>query len=74
MTTFNVCSVFHIHFTHWRRVVWHMSYPSSYHHRSINVKKLVDIGYSYIPRNQTLAREVKLCKIPDVCMLRCAET
>ena len=35
-----------------------------YYHRTINVKKLVDVGFTYIPRNSTLARMMRLNKLP----------
>ncbi|KAL5039487.1 glycylpeptide N-tetradecanoyltransferase [Batrachochytrium dendrobatidis] len=36
-----------------------------YYHRSLNPKKLVDTGFSYIPRNMTMARMIRLYKMPD---------
>ncbi|KAI3652915.1 hypothetical protein MP228_002340 [Amoeboaphelidium protococcarum] len=35
-----------------------------YLHRSINVKKLVDTGFSYIKKKMTLMRTIKLFKLP----------
>ncbi|KIJ41286.1 hypothetical protein M422DRAFT_255796 [Sphaerobolus stellatus SS14] len=37
-----------------------------YYHRLLNVPKLVDIGFTYIPRNMTLARMIRLNKLPTV--------
>ncbi|KAL2914677.1 glycylpeptide N-tetradecanoyltransferase [Polyrhizophydium stewartii] len=36
-----------------------------YYHRSLNPKKLVDTGFSYIPRNMTMARMIRLYKVPE---------
>ncbi|KAF4603821.1 glycylpeptide N-tetradecanoyltransferase [Pleurotus pulmonarius] len=36
-----------------------------YYHRSLNVPKLVDIRFCYVPRNMTLARMIKLNKLPS---------
>ena len=36
-----------------------------YYHRSLNPKKLIDIGFSYLPPNQTIPQIVKLNKLPD---------
>ncbi|KAJ3565007.1 hypothetical protein NP233_g7915 [Leucocoprinus birnbaumii] len=36
-----------------------------YFHRSINVPKLVDIGFCFVPRNSTLARMMRLNAVPD---------
>ncbi|KZV72932.1 N-myristoyl transferase [Peniophora sp. CONT] len=35
-----------------------------YFHRTLNVPKLVDIKFTYVPRNMTLARMIKLYKVP----------
>ncbi|KAJ3002882.1 UNVERIFIED_CONTAM: hypothetical protein HDU68_005963, partial [Siphonaria sp. JEL0065] len=35
-----------------------------YWHRSLNFKKLLDIGFSYVPRDQTVAGMVKKLKLP----------
>lgn len=37
-----------------------------YFHRTINVQKLVDVGFTYIPRNSTLARMMRLNKLPAI--------
>ncbi|KAH8116866.1 N-myristoyl transferase [Phellopilus nigrolimitatus] len=37
-----------------------------YYHRIINVQKLVDIQFTYVPRNMTLARMTRLNKLPTV--------
>jgi glycylpeptide N-tetradecanoyltransferase len=36
-----------------------------YYHRLLNVSKLVDIRFAYVPRNQTLARMIKLNKVAN---------
>ncbi|KAL5529694.1 hypothetical protein ACEPAG_5679 [Sanghuangporus baumii] len=36
-----------------------------YFHRTINVSKLVEIGFTYVPRNMTLARMTRLQKLPS---------
>ncbi|KAI8907302.1 glycylpeptide N-tetradecanoyltransferase 2 [Gorgonomyces haynaldii] len=36
-----------------------------YFHRSLNPKKLVDIGFSYVPRDSTLARMIKMYKVKE---------
>jgi len=38
---------------------------NQYYHRSFDPKKLVDIGFSSIPRNSTLPRMVHLSRVPD---------
>ncbi|KAF8892505.1 acyl-CoA N-acyltransferase [Infundibulicybe gibba] len=35
-----------------------------YYHRSLNVQKLVDIKFCYVPRNMTLARMINVNKLP----------
>ncbi|KAJ1979846.1 glycylpeptide N-tetradecanoyltransferase [Dimargaris xerosporica] len=35
-----------------------------YYHRSLNPKKLVETGFSFLPPNWTMARLVKSCKLP----------
>ncbi|KAJ3060360.1 Glycylpeptide N-tetradecanoyltransferase 2 [Podochytrium sp. JEL0797] len=35
-----------------------------YWHRSLNFKKLVEVGFSYVPRNQTTAGMIKKLKVP----------
>lgn len=37
---------------------------TSYYHRTMNVPKLVDIKFTHVPRNMTLARMIKLYKLP----------
>ena len=37
-----------------------------YYHRSLNPKKLVDIKFSHIGRNQTMNRLIKLMRLPEV--------
>jgi len=36
-----------------------------YHHRSLNPKKLVDIQFSSLTKNQTMNRLIRLMKVPD---------
>jgi glycylpeptide N-tetradecanoyltransferase len=38
----------------------------SYHHRALNVQKLVDVKFTYVPRNMTLARMIRQNKVADV--------
>ncbi|KAI9332510.1 glycylpeptide N-tetradecanoyltransferase 1-like protein [Obelidium mucronatum] len=35
-----------------------------YWHRSLNFKKLLDVGFSYVPRDQTVASMIKKLKLP----------
>ncbi|ORY52933.1 N-myristoyl transferase [Rhizoclosmatium globosum] len=35
-----------------------------YYHRSLNFKKLLDIGFSFVPRDQTVASMIKRLKVP----------
>ncbi|KAL0581560.1 glycylpeptide N-tetradecanoyltransferase [Marasmius crinis-equi] len=36
-----------------------------YYHRSLNVAKLVEVKFSFVPRNMTLARMIRSNKLPD---------
>ncbi|CEF67414.1 Glycylpeptide N-tetradecanoyltransferase 2 [Strongyloides ratti] len=36
-----------------------------YWHRSLNPKKLIDVGFSHLPRNSTIQRQMKLYKLPE---------
>ncbi|KAG5653839.1 hypothetical protein H0H81_010112 [Sphagnurus paluster] len=36
-----------------------------YHHRLMNIPKLVDIKFCYVPRNMTLARMIRVNKVPN---------
>ena len=38
---------------------------AQYHHRSLNPKKLIEIGFSRLGKNQTISRLIKLYKLPD---------
>lgn len=38
---------------------------TTYWHRSLNPKKLVDVGFSSLPANTPMARYVKILKLPD---------
>lgn len=40
-----------------------------YYHRSLNPKKLVDCGFSAIPRNSTMARMIRAFKLPEATTL-----
>ncbi|KAG8984347.1 glycylpeptide N-tetradecanoyltransferase, partial [Tulasnella sp. 427] len=35
-----------------------------YYHRTLNIPKLVDVNFTYIPRNTTLGRMIKLAALP----------
>ncbi|KAF8519472.1 N-myristoyl transferase [Hysterangium stoloniferum] len=37
-----------------------------YYHRSLNIPKLVDVKFTYVPRNMTLARMIRSNKLPTV--------
>jgi len=36
-----------------------------YYHRSLNPKKLIDVGFSHLGKNMTIARTLKLYKLPE---------
>mmetsp|Transcript_16506 Transcript_16506/g.22904 ORF Transcript_16506/g.22904 Transcript_16506/m.22904 type:complete len:427 (-) Transcript_16506:85-1365(-) len=36
-----------------------------YYHRSLNPKKLIDVGFSHLGKNMTMARTIKLYKLPE---------
>eukprot|EP01121_Diplochlamys_sp_Union-15-3_P008028 TRINITY_DN209_c0_g1_i4.p1 TRINITY_DN209_c0_g1~~TRINITY_DN209_c0_g1_i4.p1 ORF type:complete len:412 (+),score=75.26 TRINITY_DN209_c0_g1_i4:42-1238(+) len=36
-----------------------------YYHRSLNPKKLIDVGFSHLKQNMTMARTAKLYRLPD---------
>ena len=36
-----------------------------YYHRCLNVPKLVNVRFTHVPQNQTLARMIRLHKVPD---------
>ncbi|KAF9535250.1 N-myristoyl transferase [Crepidotus variabilis] len=36
-----------------------------YYHRSLNIQKLIDTKFSFIPRSSTLARMIRLNKVPE---------
>jgi len=46
---------------------------SSYMHRALNVPKLVDVQFTYVPRNMTLARMIKQNQVPNEPTLRIRE-
>ena len=37
----------------------------SYWHRSLNPKKLIDVKFSYLQRNMTMQRTIKLYRLPE---------
>ncbi|KAJ7632713.1 N-myristoyl transferase [Roridomyces roridus] len=36
-----------------------------YYHRALNVSKLLDVGFTFVPRNMTAARMIRMNKVPD---------
>lgn len=40
-----------------------VSRPCRYFHRLINVPKLIDVKFAYVPRNMTLARMIRIYKV-----------
>merc|ERR1711904_389982 len=40
-----------------------------YYHRSLNPKKLIDVGFSHLGPRMTMARTIKLYKVPDTAQL-----
>lgn len=40
-----------------------------YYHRSLNPKKLIDVGFSHLGPRMTMARTIKLYKVPDAAQL-----
>jgi glycylpeptide N-tetradecanoyltransferase len=36
-----------------------------YWHRSLNPKKLIDVGFSHLSRNMTMQRTIKLYRLPE---------
>lgn len=36
-----------------------------YWHRSLNPKKLIEVQFSYLQRNMTMQRTIKLYKLPE---------
>lgn len=36
-----------------------------YYHRSLNPKKLIEVGFSHLSRNMTISRAIKLSKLPE---------
>jgi hypothetical protein len=36
-----------------------------YYHRSLNIAKLVDVKFTYVPRHMTLARMIRMHKLPE---------
>ncbi|KAJ7285742.1 N-myristoyl transferase [Mycena rebaudengoi] len=37
-----------------------------YYHRALNVPKLLDVQFTYVPRNMTTARMIRVNKVPDI--------
>mgnify|MGYP001093244049 CR=1 FL=1 len=54
------------------RVIVH-SHRYRYYHRSLNPKKLIDVGFSHLAPRMTMARTIKLYKLPDVRFVRARE-
>lgn len=44
-----------------------------YYHRPLNIPKLVDVRFSFIPRNMTLARMIRVNKVPETPTLKIRE-
>ncbi|KAI0306355.1 N-myristoyl transferase [Multifurca ochricompacta] len=42
---------------------------SRYYHRTLNVAKLVDVKFTYVPRNMTIARMIRQFKVPSTPVL-----
>jgi glycylpeptide N-tetradecanoyltransferase len=40
-----------------------ITHPLRYYHRSLNIPKLVEVNFTHVPRNQTLARMIRLNKL-----------
>ncbi|KAF7363519.1 Glycylpeptide N-tetradecanoyltransferase [Mycena sanguinolenta] len=36
-----------------------------YYHRPLNVSKLLEVGFTFVPRNMTAARMIRMNKVPD---------
>ena len=36
-----------------------------YYHRPLNISKLIDVQFTYVPRNMTLTRMIRLNKLPE---------
>ena len=51
---------------HKQRIISSIIYKSSYFHRSLNVKKLIDIGFANTPKRITLASYIKFMQLPTV--------
>lgn len=45
-----------------------LCFHSSYYHRSLDIKKLVDIGFARVPHRLTMAGYSKYLRLPDVRM------
>ncbi|KAJ7111525.1 N-myristoyl transferase [Mycena crocata] len=41
-----------------------------YNHRALNVSKLLEVGFTYVPRNMTAARMIRMNKVPDTPTLK----
>ncbi|KAJ7774485.1 N-myristoyl transferase [Mycena maculata] len=41
-----------------------------YYHRPLNVPKLLEVGFTYVPRNSTAARMIRMNKLPDATTLK----
>jgi glycylpeptide N-tetradecanoyltransferase len=40
-----------------------------YYHRSLNIPKLVNVNFTYVPRSMTLARMIRVFKLPSITQL-----
>merc|ERR1719408_21090 len=40
-----------------------------YYHRSLNPKKLIDVGFSHLGPRMTIARAVRIFKVPEECQV-----
>ncbi|KAF7338223.1 Glycylpeptide N-tetradecanoyltransferase [Mycena venus] len=41
-----------------------------YYHRPLNVSKLLEVGFTFVPRNMTAARMIRMNKVPDTPTLK----
>ncbi|KAJ7172387.1 Myristoyl-CoA:protein N-myristoyltransferase, N-terminal domain-containing protein [Mycena filopes] len=43
----------------------HRSLSVRYYHRALNIPKLLEVGFTFVPRNMTAARMIRINKVPD---------
>jgi len=60
----NMCNIWQAVYTAGVKIPTPIS-GAQYWHRSINVKKLIDVRFSSLPPNTPLNRQIRLLKIPD---------